>query len=61
MSQENGIFFDSKAFDRIPSQMHQINSQTGAPVHYNNGSNTNGGPTSGGIAPYSNLPTLTQH
>ena len=31
-SNGNQILFDSKAFDRMPSQLHQINSQTGAPT-----------------------------
>jgi hypothetical protein len=26
MSQGNGVFFDSKAFEKMPSHMHQINS-----------------------------------
>jgi hypothetical protein len=32
----NGVFFDSKAFEKMPSHLHQLNSTTGMPESNNN-------------------------
>ena len=50
LSQGNQILFDSKAFDKMPSHLHQINSQTGVPQ---TGMSSNGHYTTLNNNPYS--------
>ena len=58
LSQGNQILFDSKAFDKMPSHLHQINSMTGVP---HAGPSSNGHYTTLNNNPYSmEQQTLTE-